>query len=155
MRTWLPAWNQQMCYHCGGQTLNEREQAHRTAAVGEANQTSSPRQSLSPLEMPIRETCTVNMFNSAILPSIVGFRLTCCATSHKVLYCLIVYSRQTRIEPLESMYSLQAKIPRVLHFSLTFRDCLHIASWLSTTHEPIIPLKRLASKDTTAAEVRY
>ena len=81
-------------------------------------------------------------------PFIVTFRLTCCASSHEVLYSLILYSRQTRIEPLESMYSLQSKVPRVLQFSLAFRDCLHIASWLSTTHEPIIPPKRLATKDT-------
>ena len=80
-------------------------------------------------------------------PFIVTFRLTCCASSHEVLYSLILYSRQTRIEPLESMYSIQSIIPRVLHFSLTIREHLHIASWLSTTPKPISAAKRLASKD--------
>lgn len=83
-----------------------------------------------------------------MLPFIVAFWLTYYAGSHKVLYSLILDNQHTLLELLESMYSIQSKIPRVLHFSLAIREHLHIASWLSTTPKPISARKRLLYKDT-------
>ena len=82
-----------MCYQCRGQTLNEREQVHRTAAVGEANQTSSPRQSLSHLEMPIRETCTMHIVRlcNATLHCCISTDMLC-SMSKSTLYPNIVQS---------------------------------------------------------------
>ena len=108
-----------MYYQYRGQTLNEGaeagEQAHRTAAVWKANQTSCPRQSLSHLEMPIRETCTVQVVPlcNATLHCCI-FWLTYYAGSHKVVYSLILDNQHTLLELLESMYPIQSKIPRVL-----------------------------------------